>query len=111
MVSQPLRKPVGRRNLLMGLWHVEWFRLMKLGSPRLPKLPYLKFLTNRVLIGMVVFFVLVGFWEFRWKPQYRPLYERGVSLYQAGRFPEALDQFQRAYGIAPNSLDVILMLG
>lgn len=68
-------------------------------------------LTNRVLIGMVTFFVLVGLWEFRWKPQYRPLYEVGVSHYQAGRYPQALEQFQRAYDIAPNSLDVILMLG
>ena len=75
------------------------------------KLSWLRFLTNRVLIGMVVFFMLVGLWEFRWKPQYRPLYEVGVSHYQAGRYPEALDQFQRAYEIAPNSLDVILMLG
>jgi tetratricopeptide (TPR) repeat protein len=76
------------------------------------KLPAsLRFLTNRVLIGMVAFFVLVGLWEFRWKPQYRPLYEVGVSHYQAGRFPEALEQFERAYAIAPNSLDVILMLG
>lgn len=71
----------------------------------------LGWLTNRVLIGMVVFFALVGFWEFRWKPQYRPVYEVGVSHYQAGRFPEALEQFERAYGIAPNALDVILMLG
>ena len=75
------------------------------------KLPSLRFFTNRVLIGMVAFFVLVGLWEFRWKPQYRPLYEVGVSHYQAGRYPEALEQFQRAYAIAPNSLDVILMLG
>jgi tetratricopeptide (TPR) repeat protein len=75
------------------------------------KFPSLRFLTNRVLIGMVVFFVLVGLWEFRWKPQYRPLYENGVRLYQSGRYPEALDQFVRAYEIAPNSLDVIMMLG
>jgi hypothetical protein len=72
---------------------------------------FIGLLTNRVLIGMVVFFVLVGFWEFRWKPQYRPLYEVGIDHYQAGRYPQALEQFQRAYAIAPNSLDVILMLG
>lgn len=67
--------------------------------------------TNRVIVGMVVFFVLVGFWQFRWKPQYRPFYEVGIGHYRAGQFPEALAQFQRAYAIAPNSLDVILMLG
>ena len=35
--------------------------------------------TNRVIVGMVVFFVLVGFWQFRWKPQYRPFYEVGIG--------------------------------
>ncbi len=72
----------------------------------------LKFwLTNRVLIGMTVFFVLVGFWEFKWKPQYRPYYENGVGQYQRGDYRRALDEFQTAYQIAPNSLDVIMMLG
>lgn len=72
----------------------------------------LKFwLTNRVLIGLALFLTLVGFWEFRWKPQYRPHYEEGVSYYQAGKYPEALNAFGRAYQIAPNSLDVIMMMG
>ena len=68
-------------------------------------------LTNRVLIGLALFFILVGFWEFRWKPQYRPHYETGVSYYQAGKYMEALNAFQQAYEIAPNSLDVIMMMG
>lgn len=68
-------------------------------------------LTNRVLIGAVLFFTVVGFWEFHWKPQYRPYYEEGVSYYQAGKYLKATNAFQTAYAIAPNSLDVIMMLG
>ena len=72
----------------------------------------LKFwLTNRVLIGIALIFTLVGMWEFRWKPQYRPLYENGVAAYQRGDYPRALNELQSAYAIAPNSLDVIMMLG
>ena len=70
-----------------------------------------RLLTNRVLIGAVVFFVLVGFWQFKWKPQYRPHYELGVASYQAGRYQDALSELQQAYAIAPNSLDVIMMMG
>lgn len=73
---------------------------------RLPSL-----LTNRVILGAIAFFVLVGLWEFRWKPQYRPHYEVGVAHYQAARYQQALDELRQAYEIAPNSLDVILMLG
>lgn len=73
------------------------------------KLKY--WLTNRVILGMLAFFVLVGLWEFHWKPQYRPVYLQGVSYYQHGRFGQALGEFQRAYHISPNSLDVILMMG
>lgn len=67
--------------------------------------------TNRVVWGLVIFLVAVGIWEFHFKPQYRPFYEEGVRQYQAGRFSAALDQFQRAYVIAPNSTDVLLMMG
>ena len=73
------------------------------------KLKY--WLTNRVMLGMLAFFVLVGLWEFHWKPQYRPLYLQGVNYYQNGRYGQALAEFQRAYHISPNSLDVILMMG
>jgi tetratricopeptide (TPR) repeat protein len=75
------------------------------------RIRFLRILTNRVLIGAVAFFVLVGLWQFRWKPQYRPHYELGVASYQGGRYQDALTQFQQAYSIAPNSLDVIMMLG
>lgn len=68
-------------------------------------------LTNRVILGMLAFFVLVGLWEFHWKPQYRPVYLQGVTYYQHGRYGHALGEFQRAYHISPNSLDVILMMG
>ncbi len=68
-------------------------------------------LTNRVLIGLFLFFGVVAVWEFRWKPQYRPYYEEGVAYYQAGRYPDAASAFTRAYQIAPNSLDVIMMMG
>src|ERR1041384_8223099 len=67
--------------------------------------------TNRVVVGVVVFLVLVGFWEFKWKPQYRPYYENGIALYQKGDYKQALTQFQRAYEIVPNATDVLLMLG
>ena len=67
--------------------------------------------TNRVIIGMLVFFVTMGFWEFKWKPQYRPAYESGVAHYQKGQYQDALDDLNKAYSIAPNALDVIVMLG
>ncbi|HUR36749.1 MAG TPA: tetratricopeptide repeat protein [Terriglobales bacterium] len=67
--------------------------------------------TNRVYIGLIIFLVIIGFWEFSWKPQYRPFYEQGVRYYQAGRYMEALAQFDRAYSIAPNSMDVVMMEG
>jgi hypothetical protein len=73
------------------------------------KLKY--WLTNRVLLGMIAFFVLVGLWEFRWKPQYRPVYLQGVTHYQRGSYGQASAEFKRAYKISPNSLDVILMMG
>jgi tetratricopeptide (TPR) repeat protein len=67
--------------------------------------------TNRVILGLLALFILVGFWEFRWKPQYRPFYEQGVLLYQRGDYEGALQQLERAYEIAPNSVDVIVMMG
>ncbi|MGI9101625.1 MAG: tetratricopeptide repeat protein [Terriglobales bacterium] len=67
--------------------------------------------TNRVLWGLVLFMIAVGIWEFRYKPQYRPYYENGVSRYQAGDYAGGLAEFQRAYTIAPNATDVLLMLG
>lgn len=66
---------------------------------------------NRVILGMLAFLVLAGFWEFRWKPQYRPLYQNGVQLYQNQRYTDALEQLDKAYQIAPNSVDVIMMEG
>jgi tetratricopeptide (TPR) repeat protein len=66
---------------------------------------------NRVILGLLLFLVLVGFWEFKWKPQYRPYYEQGVRYYQAGRYAEALTQFDTAYNIAPNAVDVMMMEG
>ncbi|MBI2679329.1 MAG: tetratricopeptide repeat protein [Candidatus Koribacter versatilis] len=67
--------------------------------------------TNRVVIGMVLFFVIMAMWEFKWKPQYRPFYENGVASYQKGRYSDALEELNRAYSVAPNALDVIVMLG
>ncbi|HUQ49692.1 MAG TPA: hypothetical protein VM056_03170 [Terriglobales bacterium] len=66
---------------------------------------------NRVYLGLIIFAVLVGFWEFKWKPQYRPYYEQGVRYYQAGKYVEALAQFDHAYAIAPNAMDVVMMQG
>jgi hypothetical protein len=70
-----------------------------------------RWLQNRVILGMVIFFVLVGLWEFRWKPQYKPSYEAGVAAYRAGRYLDAANSLNRAYEIAPNAVDVIMMLG
>ncbi len=67
--------------------------------------------TNRVIAGMVIFFIGIGMWEFKWKPQYRPYYEAGITDYQRNDFQGALNQFSKAYEIAPNSLDVIVMMG
>lgn len=68
-------------------------------------------LTNRVLWGLAVLLVVVGLWEFRWKPQYRPFYEQGVLAYQRGDYATAAAQLQRAYEVAPNAVDVIVMMG
>src|SRR3954447_19569278 len=68
-------------------------------------------LTNRVIIGTIAIFVLVGMYEFAWKPQYRPLYEVAIQRYQAGDYQGGLTDIERAYEIAPNSMDVIVMRG
>lgn len=68
-------------------------------------------LTNRVILGMLIFFIAVAFWVFRVRQQYQPLYKEGVADYQQGQYTDALDKFTRAYGISPNAQDVILMMG
>ncbi len=68
-------------------------------------------ITNRVLMGMLFIFVAVGLWEFKWKPQYRPHYEQGISYYHAQRYDKAVEEFGAAYAIAPNSTDVLTMCG
>jgi hypothetical protein len=67
--------------------------------------------TNRVVIGLIVFFIAIGFWEFKLKPQYRGYYEQGIAHYHAGRYQEALAELDRAYNIAPNAVDVLMMQG
>ncbi len=66
---------------------------------------------NRLWLGLAVFFTAMGIWEFGLKAQFRPMYERGIVLYQQQRYLEALQQFDRAYGIAPNQVAVIVMMG
>jgi tetratricopeptide (TPR) repeat protein len=66
---------------------------------------------NRVVLGLAVFFAAMAVWEFRLKPQFRPMYERGIVLYQHGRYEEALREFDRAYQVAPNAVEVIVMMG
>ncbi len=66
---------------------------------------------NRVVLGLAAFFLAVGIWEFRLKPQFRPMYERGVVLYQQPSYLEALREFERAYAVAPNRVEVIVMAG
>ncbi len=66
---------------------------------------------NRVLLGVAVFLCAIGAWEFRLKPQFRPMYERGVVLYRAGQLENALREFGEAYAVSPNQVEVILMVG
>lgn len=68
-------------------------------------------LTNRVFIGAIAIFVMVGVWEFKLKPQYRPLYEQAIQHYQKGEFQAGLTDIERAYDVAPNAMDVIVMRG
>jgi tetratricopeptide (TPR) repeat protein len=68
-------------------------------------------LTNRVILGMLAFFIAVAFWQFRISKQYQPFYKEGVVDYQKGQYTDALDKFTQAYNIKPNALDVILMMG
>src|SRR5437868_8418834 len=68
-------------------------------------------ITNRVVLGLVAILALTGFWEFKWKPQYRGYYVKGVQLYHSGKYLEAEDAFSQAYNIEPNAMDVILMEG
>ena len=65
---------------------------------------------NRVVLGLAVFFVAIGVWESR-KPRFRPMYEQGVVLYRDQRYLEALQQFERAYAVAPNQVEVLAMAG
>jgi len=70
-----------------------------------------KWATNRLVLGLAVFFAAMAMWEFRLKPQYRPMYERGIVLYHDGRYEPALREFERAYQVAPNAVEVIVMMG
>jgi Tfp pilus assembly protein PilF len=67
--------------------------------------------TNRVVLGVLAIFILVGFWEFKWKPQYRELYEQSIKNYNAQDYPAALRDIERAYDISPNAVDVIVLRG
>jgi tetratricopeptide (TPR) repeat protein len=65
---------------------------------------------NRVVLGLAVFFLAIGAWEVR-KSKFRPMYESGVVLYRDGHYREGLREFERAYTVAPNQVDVIVMVG
>lgn len=71
----------------------------------------LSWLTNRVILGVVVILVVIWVYQFKLKPQYRPHYEQGIALYNASEYDNARRSLERAYEIAPNAVDVILMLG
>lgn len=68
-------------------------------------------LTNRVVLGVIAFIVITALWEFKWKPQYHDFYEEGVRLYKNGNYQLAQKALDKAYEIAPNALDVIIMEG
>lgn len=71
----------------------------------------MKLLRNRVWMGLLIFLIGVGVYEFKWKPQYKPLYEKGIKFYHDGQYNNALDTLQQAYSVAPNATDVSMMLG
>jgi tetratricopeptide (TPR) repeat protein len=68
-------------------------------------------LTNRLLMGMAVFLLLVAVWEFGVKAQHRPYYHAGVRYYEQKDYARALASFEQAYAIAPNAAEVVTMLG
>jgi hypothetical protein len=68
-------------------------------------------LRNRVILGAIALLVLLGCWEFRWKPQYRPLYERSRVHYQRHEYSQALSSLSSAYEIEPNAAEVVTLLG
>ena len=70
-----------------------------------------KWAKNRLVLGLAVFFAAMSAWEFGLKPQYRPMYERGIVLYHDGRYEPALREFERAYQVEPNAVEVIVMMG
>ncbi len=65
---------------------------------------------NRVVLGMAAFFLAIGVWQAH-RAKFRPMYEEGIRLYQHERYLEALRQFERAYAVAPNQAEVIVMVG
>jgi tetratricopeptide (TPR) repeat protein len=68
-------------------------------------------ISNRVILGAVLIFLLVAAWEFHWKAQYRPMYELAIQQYHSGNYQAGLTEIEKAYEIAPNSMDVIVMRG
>jgi len=68
-------------------------------------------LFNRVILGMLLFFVLVALWEFRLKPQYRPHYNRAVEHYQRLEYAQALTELEQAHDINANAVEVLLLRG
>lgn len=65
---------------------------------------------NRVVLGLALFFLAMAAWEYR-KPRYRPMYEQGIVMYQHQHYGEALREFERAYAVAPNQVEIIVMMG
>jgi tetratricopeptide (TPR) repeat protein len=70
-----------------------------------------KLLRNRAFLGAVALLVLLGCWEFRWKPQYRPYYESGRQKYLHGDYAQALSSLETAYAIQPNATEIITLMG
>lgn len=66
---------------------------------------------NRVLLGMVLFFIAVGVWEFKLKPDYRPHYNLAVAHYQKQEYQQALGELDQASAIASSRVEVILLRG
>ena len=66
---------------------------------------------NRIWMTVGVILIASAFYEARVKPQSRPLYERGLALYNQGNYQESQMELERAYQIEPNSTAIMVLIG
>ncbi len=71
----------------------------------------MKFLSNRIVISLIVIAVLAYVWEFEVRPQTGPLYAAAVNEYKAGNHERSLQLLNSAYDIDPNDASTLALLG